>query len=118
MAKILICEPYAALRDLLEQIVTEMGHQASLYDPKDQHTSDQRADLLILDPADPDAHKWARQQRLNNPDLPILCVSRQSLKQHADDLAPTTYLVKPVTVSELEAAIAATLAAHHDEPIA
>lgn len=108
VARILVCEDYPALRDLFGQIVTLMGHEISFYDAANPAV-DAPADLLILEPADPAAREWAHRRRLADPDLPIICVSRRSLRQFVEELAPTAYLVKPATVTELEQAIAAGL---------
>jgi DNA-binding response OmpR family regulator len=101
MARILLAEPDPSNRELLEAVVRDLGHEA-LHAWTDGAPP---VDAVILEPASPSAMRIARALRLAEPGLPVVCVSSRTATADALALDPSAYLVKPVALEELEAAV-------------
>jgi DNA-binding response OmpR family regulator len=107
MARIAIAEPSTALRQLLAQVVTDLGHE-----PVHLAGGERRCeiDLLLVEPDWPQARRLAECFRRHQPGLPIACISNRSTSPWAEALGIAGYLVKPFSLRELEALIGASLA--------
>jgi DNA-binding response OmpR family regulator len=106
VARILIAEPTPALHQLLEQVVTDVGHE-----PVDATGVCEQlvCDALILEPDWPGARRLAECLRHTVPTLPVVCVSKRSTSSWATEFGVDAYLVKPFTLQDLEEAIAASV---------
>ena len=106
MARILIAEPTPALHQLLEQVVTDVGHE-----PVDAAGACEKlaCDALILEPDWPGARRLAECLRHTVPTLPVVCVSKRSSSSWATEFGVDAYLVKPFALQDLEEAIVASV---------
>lgn len=106
MARIILCEADADVRELLTTLLSRLGHEVEVAHPGGAPPD---GELLILEPAAPAYLALAQSIRGRSPDLPVLCVS--VLPEEADflELGPLVYLVKPFALDDLRDAIAATL---------
>jgi CheY-like chemotaxis protein len=102
MARILIAHPAASIRQLLEQVVEGLGHEAAT---SPDGPTGLACDVLVLDPGWPDAYRLALKLRARRPGLPVVCVSSRSRSKFAAQLASSAFLVLPVTLGELESAL-------------
>jgi CheY-like chemotaxis protein len=109
MAQILISEPNADVRALFEHMVRRLGHKPlALWTVTAERAA--TIDLLIVEPADPSSRELAAQVRSVAPMLPILSVSIMPPEAH--ELATANaFLLKPILLDELRAAIDGLLAA-------
>lgn len=116
MARILICEPHADLRDLLTCVVERLGHEAVQAGLRPGEPPPGDVDAVVVEPADTRSHEDARRLRRQSADLPIVCVSIYPPGPGTHELRPASHLVKPFGLAELQRALAdaldaATLAA-------
>jgi DNA-binding NtrC family response regulator len=102
MARILIAHPAASIRQLLEQVVEELGHEAGTSPDAPGALA---CDVLVLDPDWPDACRLALKLRARRPGLPVVCVSSRSRSAFAGQLPCSAFLVLPVALAELERAL-------------
>jgi CheY-like chemotaxis protein len=109
MAQILISEPNADVRALFEHMVRRLGHKPlALWAVTAERAA--TIDLLLIEPADPSSCELAAQVRSVAPTLPILAVS--IMPPETDGLAAANaFLLKPVVLDELRAAMDGLLAA-------
>ncbi len=103
MALIAIREPQDDVRLLIEHVLGRLGHVTP------GAGSEDRADLLIVEPASPLELAEARRLREARPDLPIVCVSIAPPSPEALALEPAAYLVKPFTIAELRSTVEGVL---------
>jgi len=104
--RIVVAEPSRQVRELLVQAVEGSGHEAAIW--QGQPAGDlERLDLLIGEPADAGVLALARGLRAGRPQLPIIWVSIAPPSPATRALAPAAHLVKPFSLAELDAAIAA-----------
>jgi CheY-like chemotaxis protein len=108
MARILIIEPHAEVRDLLARIVVRMGHEPvpSLGSGEDDLSG---IDVVLLEPAAWEGVDTARAARAKG--ARIVGVSIFPASEEARALEPVAYLLKPFSLADLERAIAAAVAA-------
>jgi len=99
MAFIALRHPRDDVRQLIEHALGRLGHIT--LDPADE----ERADVVVLEPASPD--ELAAAQRLRT----IVCVSIAPPFAEALALGPAAYLVKPFTVAGLRSTVESVLAA-------
>jgi DNA-binding response OmpR family regulator len=102
MAGVLISEPNAEVRALLELLVARLGHRPLR---AEELGDGAEPELMLLEPAS--AAGVALAKRLK---IPVVCASILPRGPEVDGLELVSYLVKPVRLGELEAAIAAALA--------
>jgi CheY-like chemotaxis protein len=102
MAHILIAEPSAAVRQLLEHVITGLGHQA--VNP-DELSGDLDCDVLLLEPAWPRGCRIARQLLGRKPALPIIFVGGTKQAKLAETLMAHAEIPKPFALEDLERAI-------------
>jgi len=107
MARILIAYPTASIRQLLERVVAELGHEAGTSPDAPGAFA---CDVLVLDPAWPDAYRLALKLRARRPELPVVCVSSRSPSAFAAQLPSSAFLVLPVALDELEQILRAAVA--------
>jgi DNA-binding response OmpR family regulator len=101
VGRILIVEPHADIRWLLELVVRRCGHEPVLYTG---HPEDEAAvDLAVIEPGAGLALPVAR--RLRDAGVPLLFVSIFAPDDSALELDPLAYLVKPFPLSTLETAV-------------
>ena len=106
MARILIVEPHADIRSLLELVVRRLGHDAVVYDGGDP--APLRPDAAVIEPGEGPGLALAR--RLRDAGVPLLFTSIFPADHEALELEPAAYLVKPFPLYALERALAAALA--------
>ena len=105
MAFIALRHPRDDVRQLIEHALGRLGHIT--LDPADE----ERADVVVLEPASPDELAAAQRLRTLRPELPIVCVSIAPPFAEALALGPAAYLVKPFTVAGLRSTVESVLAA-------
>ena len=102
MATILIVDPDAATRSLLEVLCRRLGHApVGAVDWIDGA----EPDLLLLEPASRPGMRLARGFRRRFPHLPILCVSIDGPSGETLSLDPVAHVMKPFRRSQLERAL-------------
>lgn len=69
MARVCISEPVAETRELLERLVTRLGHEVL---PEHQLIA---ADVLLFEPSSPQSVSLARRARRHCPETPLVAVS-------------------------------------------
>ena len=107
MAKILIVEPHAEVRDLLVRIVARLGHESVSYAGAAAHDLAD-IDVVLLEPAALDGLEAARAARAASG-AAVVCVSIYPASEEARALDPVTHLMKPFSLLDLERAVLAAL---------
>ena len=103
MARILICEPHAEVRELLGHVVVRLGHE-----PVDAlaHAPDgDDVDAVLLEPAHAPSREAVAQLRLRRPGLRVVCTSIHPPGADDAELEAFAYLLKPFALEDLEDAI-------------
>jgi DNA-binding response OmpR family regulator len=106
VARILIVEPHADIRSLLEHVVRRLGHEPVYHDGNGGGTP--FVDVAVIEPGDHRGMPVARD--LRNRGCPVVFTSIFPAEQEALDLGPAAYFVKPFALQELEGALSAALA--------
>ena len=109
MARILILEPDAEVRQLLALQVRHLGHEAVCGGEGTGAAGGSALDAAIVEPAAPGGLDAAHVLRNVWPDLPLVFVSVQPPSAESRALAPAAHVVKPVRLTELERALTPTL---------
>jgi len=109
MATILLSEADPDVRRLLIVLLNRLGHEPVVLGSGS--TSTDTGDLLLLEPASPACLEQARAVRERQPEIPIICVSILPSEAWFSDGGPPTYLAKPFTLEQLDAALDAALEA-------
>jgi DNA-binding response OmpR family regulator len=107
VARILIVEPHADIRSLLEHVVNRLGHEAVYHDGNGSPMPE--VDAAVIEPGDFAGLRLARCVREQG--RPVVFTSIFPAEREALELTPSAYFVKPFALQELEAALAAALAA-------
>jgi DNA-binding response OmpR family regulator len=107
VARILIVEPHADIRSLLEHVIRRLGHEAVYADGNGGSAPD--VDAAVIEPGDFFGMRLARQVR--ELGRPVVFTSIFPAEREALDLEPAAYFVKPFALQELEGALSAALAA-------
>jgi two-component SAPR family response regulator len=102
VATILIVDPDAATRSLLELLCERLGHYA--IGPR-EWVDGVEPDLVLLEPASRPGVRLARGVRRRFPHLPILCVSIDGPTGESGGLRPVAHVMKPFRRSQLERAL-------------
>jgi CheY-like chemotaxis protein len=123
MAKILVADDYPLTVEMLENLLTELGHQViSTTDGIYVETLIQKEnpDLLILDVYMPemDGIQTISAVKAKWPDLPVISVTGGGQSGHdyseiMEALGAVAYLTKPLNTSKLISEIDNALAARH-----
>jgi DNA-binding response OmpR family regulator len=106
VAKILIVEPHADIRALLELIVRRLRHEPVLHRGGD--VVPDGIDAAVVEPGEGEGLPLARSLRAAG--IPVLFVSIYPPDAETAEVGPSAYLVKPFPLYELEVALALTLA--------
>ena len=102
MARILIAEPSAEIRELLQHLVTRLGHVPLI---AGESADGDAFDAVVAEPA-MGGLGWARRARERDPDVPIVFVSIEPASSEARALNPAAYLMKPFGRCDFERALA------------
>jgi CheY-like chemotaxis protein len=105
VARILIVEPHADIRSLLELVVRRLGHEPVA------HTSGVETpdvDAAVIEPGE--GYGLALARSLKEVGVPLLFTSIFPADREMLELQPAAYLVKPFPLYALEAALAIALA--------
>jgi len=103
MAQILINETHADVRRLLEHMVTRLGHDpVAVTELNDDLVAS--ADVLLVEPVEPQGAALAQLAHHLRPSLPIVFVSVAPPTVELG-LIPTAFLLKPFSLAELSAAL-------------
>ena len=105
MANIALRHPRDDVRQLIEHVLGRLGH---VIVPEHE---EERAHLLLLEPASEMDLEAAKGLRDAHPHLPIVCVSILPPFDEVLDLEPAAYLVKPFTVAGLRSTVESVLTA-------
>ena len=117
MARILICEPHQQVRELIERVVTRLGHEpVAVRGPSPQELSN--ADVFVLEPAAPIGATLAQAASVIDRSLPLICVSVTVPSAEFAELGVVfaAILVKPFASEQLSAAIEGALRVRDERP--
>jgi len=108
--RILICEPQSEVRALLAYVVERLGHEP-VFPAAPLGNDLPSADVVLLEPADPDARAAAEAllRGSGSAGIPVVCTSIYPDFGQAGSLHPLVYLVKPFGLAELERALTAAV---------
>jgi DNA-binding response OmpR family regulator len=109
MGRILILEPNAEIRELLQRVVGRLGHEP-LVPARLSADGLGPIDAVLLEPAWAPALEFVDGLRERSPHVPIVFETIELTSPARASLRPAVYLVKPFTVRELEEAIKAAFA--------
>lgn len=110
MARVLIVEPSADVRALLERAVRRCGHEALVHDPRSS-AEVPGVDVLLLEPAYTGGIELARRLRSQTPRLPIVICSILPPSAELRAVGAVAHVLKPFRRGALERALAAAVAA-------
>jgi two-component SAPR family response regulator len=110
MAKVLIAEPSADVRALLERSIVRLGHEAVTLD-RSRAIEGREADVLLLEPAFNGGVELAQLMRSSQPELAIVICSIYPPSPELSELSPVAHLLKPFQRDALEHALTAAVAA-------
>ena len=110
MARVLIAEPSADVRALLERSIVRLGHEPVVHDRRLDDDAE-AADVLLLEPAFNGGLELARARRALHPELPILICSIFPPSPQLQELGPVAHVLKPFQRDTLEHALATAVAA-------
>jgi CheY-like chemotaxis protein len=100
MARLVVLEPDADVRELLLHYLRQLGHEP--IDP----AADEPPDAVIVEPGDPAALRAARAVLADAPETRVVCVSVYPRSVAATALeAASAYLTKPVRLPDLRTAL-------------
>jgi len=105
VARILIVEPHADIKALLEHVVRRLGHEAVHVDDE---CSACDVDAAVIEPGDHRGLPLARELRLLG--RPVVFASIFPAEREVLELEPAAYFVKPFALTELATALSAALA--------
>ena len=105
VARILIVEPHADIRALLELVINRLGHEPVVYNGGSEEPTD--IDAAVIEPGKGPGIAVARQ--LFPQGVKVVFISIFPAEQAALDLKPSAYLVKPFPLYALENALTAAL---------
>ena len=103
MARVLIAEPSADVRALLERAVRRLGHEPVVHERRADDGAE--ADVLLLEPAFNGGMELARTLRRDRPQLAIVICSIFPPSEEMQDLAPAAHVLKPFQRDTLEDAL-------------
>lgn len=109
MARVLIAEPSADVRALLERAIVRLGHEPIVHDV--DRAGHDAVDVLLLEPAFNGGVELAQELRSSQPELAIVICSIFPPSRELSELAPVAHLLKPFQRDALEDALAAAVAA-------
>lgn len=110
MARVLIAEPSADVRALLERSIRRLGHEAVVHDRR-LLDGELDVDVLLLEPAFNGGVELAQTMRTAQPQLAIVICSIFPPSPQLYELAPVAHVLKPFQRDALEDALAAAVVA-------
>lgn len=110
MAKVLIAEPSADVRALLERSIRRLGHEPVVHDRR-RREAVLDVDVLLLEPAFNGGMELAQSMRTTQPQLAIVICSIFPPSPELHELAPVAHVLKPFQRDSLEDALQAAVAA-------
>jgi CheY-like chemotaxis protein len=110
MARVLIAEPSADVRALLERAVRRLGHEPVVHKRRGL-ARDTDADVLLLEPAFNGGVELAHSLRRDQPQLAIVICSIFPPSEELHDLKPAAYVLKPFLRDTLEDALQTAITA-------
>jgi CheY-like chemotaxis protein len=110
VARVLIVDPDREITDLFAHSVARLGHVAQQWH-EGMTVADVEADVVLVEPARPRSHAFARALRAARPDIAIVVVSIRMRGGADRELGAVAHLDKPFERSELAQALAVALAA-------
>jgi CheY-like chemotaxis protein len=111
VATILIVDPDAANRSLLELLCLRLGHRPI---GSREWVEGEEPDLMLLEPASRPGLRLARGVRRRFPRLPILCVSIDGPTRQTHELGAVGHVMKPFRRLQLEQALEQALSGAAD----
>lgn len=102
-----MCEPNEEIRTLLAHVIKRLGYEPVF--PDEDGRSPVAVDVLIVEPGDPVALAAAQIVRLEQEQVPVVVASILPPTAHMLRLRPVAHLVKPFSLGDLEAALAAAV---------
>ncbi len=106
MARILIVEPHADIRSLLELVINRLGHEPVVYNGGSEEQTN--IDAAVIEPGAGPGIAVARQLRPQGVEVVFISIFPPELD--VLDLKPSAYLVKPFPLYALENALTEALA--------
>ena len=106
MARILIVEPHADIRSLLELVINRLGHEPVIYTGVADDALD--VDAAVIEPGEGPGIAVAKQLRPRG--VAVVFISIFPAESEALSLEPSAYLVKPFPLYALEHALTDALA--------
>jgi CheY-like chemotaxis protein len=100
MARILIVEPHADVRSLLEHVVARLGHEPVF---PDGDGGDLEVEVGLIEPGDTEGLRLAR--KLRERGRPVVFASIFPPEDEMLELAPVAYFMKPFALRELQEAL-------------
>lgn len=110
MSRVLIAEPSADVRALLERVVVRAGHEATHYQ-RSRHGQLPAVDVLLLEPSLVGGIELASRLRAEQPHVAIVICSIFSPGPHSQELDPVAHVLKPFSREGLEEALRVAVAA-------
>jgi CheY-like chemotaxis protein len=110
MARVLIAEPSADVRALLERSIRRLGHEPIVHDRRRTPGEDD-IDVLLLEPAFNGGLELARAMRATQPQLAIVICSIFPPSSELHELEPVAHVLKPFQREALEEALTAAVLA-------
>jgi hypothetical protein len=106
MARVLVAEPVRETADLLRLLAVRLGHEVL-----DGTASDEaRADVLVFDPADPEAAACARRLRVSGRPVALVACAARPGDLRDKPVASHAELCQPFTPGQLGQALDAACA--------
>jgi len=109
MAKVLIAEPSADVRALLERAIVRLGHEPVVHDSR-LPASEDDIDVLLLEPAFNGGLELAHVLRAGRPGLAIVICSIFPPSRQLNQLGAVAHVLKPFQRDTLEHALTAAVA--------
>src|SRR3954452_22118851 len=109
VARILIVEPHADIRALLEHVVRRLGHEPVVAEWYRTDLPDVQA--AVIEPGDPHGIPFARMLRERG--VAFVFASIFPAERESLELEPAAYFVKPFALNELESALETALEREH-----
>jgi DNA-binding response OmpR family regulator len=106
VARILIVEPHADIRSLLELVINRLGHEPVIYNGGSEEQAN--IDAAVIEPGEGPGIAVARQLRPQGVEVVFISIFPPELD--VLDLKPSAYLVKPFPLYALENALTEALA--------
>jgi CheY-like chemotaxis protein len=105
MPRVLVLEPYEAVRTVIEAVVRRLGHEPVLATPDVSLAELGPLDAAVIEPAAPAAPKLLEELLEEDPQFPTIYVGVVAGELEILAVEPIAYLVKPFGMADLSAAL-------------